>query len=203
MNGFAISRTHLLAMVLLIDNYDSFTYMLRDYILQCGETCLVIRNDEKTINEILKIHFSCIVISAGPKTPENAGIVLPLIEKIHAKVPILGICLGHQALGSFFGMKLKKATVPTHGKTSIIKIKPKHYLFKNLPENFEVMRYHSLILEQEKTSELEVVAHTMQGEVMAIAHQNFPLAGLQFHPESVLTVHGLQILKNWFEHIKK
>lgn len=190
-------------MVLLIDNYDSFTYMLHDYILQCGETCLVIRNDEKSLSEISELSFSSIVISAGPKTPDNAGITLPLIEKLHTIVPILGICLGHQALGSFFGMKLKRAAAPTHGKTSLITTNSEHFLFKNLPETFEVMRYHSLILEAEKTSPMETIAQTQQNEIMAIAHPKFPLAGLQFHPESILTVHGLQILKNWFGHIKR
>lgn len=189
-------------MVLLIDNYDSFTYLLRDYILQCGENCVILRNDEKSVAEILKFSFDSLVISAGPKTPESAGITMDLIDHLHNSKPILGVCLGHQALGIYFKMRLKKAALPMHGITSVIKANTHHFLFRNLESQQTVMRYHSLILEKNESKEMEVIAQTSSGEIMAIAHQSLPLAGLQFHPESIGTPSGLLMLKNWFAHIK-
>lgn len=188
-------------MVLLIDNYDSFTYILCDYILQCGESCLVVRNDEKSIEELQQLHFDSIVISPGPKTPETAGVTMQVIEHFYASKPILGVCLGHQALGIYFGMKLKKAFKPMHGKTSDIAVNTAHFLFQNLLPTQKVMRYHSLILEGENSNKLQIIATTQSGEIMAIAHKELPLAGVQFHPESVLTANGLQMLQNWFNGI--
>lgn len=185
-------------MVLLLDNYDSFTYNLRDYILQCGKECRVIRNDEMSLNEIEKINFSSAIISPGPKTPHEAGITMKFIERFHQTKPILGICLGHQAIGEFFGAKLTKAIKPMHGKTSIIKHN-NNFLFKNLPAEFEAMRYHSLILTELEKTELQIIATTKENEVMAIAHPTLKIEGVQFHPESILTEHGLQLMKNWFE----
>ncbi|MCS6818380.1 MAG: aminodeoxychorismate/anthranilate synthase component II [Chitinophagales bacterium] len=189
--------------VLLIDNYDSFSFILRDYIQQCSQDCFVVRNDEYTLSEIEAIAFDSIVISPGPKTPEFAGITMEIIRKFHTRVPILGVCLGHQALGIFFGMKLVKAIKPMHGKTSEIIISKEHLLFKGLDRKQTVMRYHSLVLMDEANENVEVIARTAQGEVMAIAHKRLPLAGVQFHPESVLTLNGLKMLQNWFRGISK
>jgi len=189
-------------LILLIDNYDSFTYNLRDYIVQIGHECLVIRNNEKTIEEIDGIAFDAAVISPGPKTPAQAGITLLFIKKYFRTKPILGICLGHQAIGAFFGWELIKAQQPVHGKTSVIETQPNHFLFKGLPAQFEVMRYHSLVLKQNNISEIEAVAHTLNTrEIMALQHKTLPLTGLQFHPESVLTPLGIAILRNWFETV--
>ena len=187
-------------MVLLLDNYDSFTYNLRDYMLQLGFECKVIRNDELSIEEIDALDFSSAVISPGPKTPHEAEITMKFIEHFHASKPILGICLGHQAIGEFFGAKLSKAEKPMPGKTSTI-THSNHFIFKNLPHEFEVMRYHSLSLNELEKTELQIVATTKQNEVMAIAHPVLKLVGVQFHPESILTKHGLQLMKNWFHAI--
>lgn len=187
-------------MVFLLDNYDSFTYMLRDYIFQAGLECTVVRNDEMSLDEMEALDFSSAVISPGPKTPHEAGITMKFIEHFHTSKPILGICLGHQAIGEFFGAKLAKAIKPMHGKTSPITHTP-HFLFKNLPDEFEVMRYHSLVLKEVEKTELQIIASTNENEVMAIAHPQLKLAGVQFHPESVLTPNGLQIMKNWFDSI--
>jgi anthranilate synthase/aminodeoxychorismate synthase-like glutamine amidotransferase len=188
-------------MVLLIDNYDSFTYNLRDYILQLGAECMVIRNDEMSLEEINTLRFSSVVISPGPKTPNLAGITLPFIEQFYNIIPILGICLGHQAIGEFFGAKLVKANRPMHGETSLV-YHQNHFLFKNVTQPFEAMRYHSLVLSEVENTPLQVVATTTSGEVMAIAHPQLRIAGVQFHPESILTPSGLQILKNWFDAIQ-
>jgi len=187
-------------MVLLLDNYDSFTYNLRDYILQCGKECIVLRNNEMSLEEIEKLNFSSAIISPGPKTPQQAGITVKFIDRFYKTKPVLGICLGHQAIGEFFGAKLVKAIKPMHGKTSVIRHN-KNYLFNNLPDEFEVMRYHSLVLQDVEKTELQITATTTENEVMAIAHPVLKLAGVQFHPESVLTPTGLQIMKNWFEFI--
>jgi anthranilate synthase/aminodeoxychorismate synthase-like glutamine amidotransferase len=176
--------------------------MLRDYILQCGFGCLVIRNDETGIDKIDASSFSAAIISPGPKTPATAGITNDFIARFHSSKPILGICLGHQALGQFFGMELHKAQHPMHGKTSVIKLR-KHPLFAGLPETVEVMRYHSLVVHPHKNSDMEVIATSMDdNEVMAIAHKHLPIAGLQFHPESILTPYGLQMIQNWLrQHV--
>ena len=187
-------------MVLLLDNYDSFTYNLYDYILQLGQQCLVVRNDEMSLEQISALNFSSIVISPGPKTPKEAGITMQLIERFYQTKPILGICLGHQAIGQFFGAELVKAAKPMHGKTSSITHNG-HWLFKNIPSPFEVMRYHSLVIEENLPKYLHLLAETNTREPMVIAHKNLPIIGIQFHPESVLTEHGLQLLKNWFEGI--
>jgi len=183
-------------MVLLIDNYDSFTYNLYDYILQCGETCRIIRNDELSLKEIEELSFSSAIISPGPKTPKDAGITLEFIKEYFYKIPIMGVCLGHQAIGEFLGASLVKATRPMHGKTSEIFTKA-HPIFEGLPSSFKVMRYHSLLLQQLPNSHLRVIAWTEEGEVMAVAHRHLPIVGVQFHPESILTEHGHQLMKNW------
>lgn len=187
-------------MVLLIDNYDSFTYNLYDYMLQLGQPCKVVRNDELSIDELEALNFSSAVISPGPKTPEDAGITMSFIQKFYQTKPILGICLGHQAIGEFFGAKLVK-TIPMHGKASVINCKV-HPLFAGLPQQIEVMRYHSLLLNGVDATPLQTIAVTADNETMALVHPQYKLAGVQFHPESILTPNGLTIMKNWFDFIK-
>jgi anthranilate synthase/aminodeoxychorismate synthase-like glutamine amidotransferase len=186
-------------MVLLIDNYDSFTYNLYDYILQLGLECLVIRNDEKTLAEIQKLKFNSIVISPGPGIPSNAGVTNELIKYYYNKKPILGICLGHQALGEFFGAKLVKSEKPVHGKTSTLFFND-NPLFFNITDTFEVMRYHSLVLKELKLP-LETIATTSIKEIMAFSHNELPIVGIQFHLESILTENGLLLMQNFFEKI--
>ncbi|MEZ4978839.1 MAG: aminodeoxychorismate/anthranilate synthase component II [Chitinophagales bacterium] len=188
-------------MVLLIDNYDSFTYNLYDYILQLGKSCIVLRNDEKSLKELSALEFTSIVISPGPCRPSSSGITMELIAAYYDKLPILGICLGHQALGEFFGAKLDYADKQMHGKTSRISLDLSAEIFKNLEPEIEVMRYHSLILKN-IGSPLKLIAQTASSEVMAIQHEHFPLVGLQFHPESILSPNGLEILANWFNWIE-
>ncbi len=187
-------------MVLLIDNYDSFTYMLRDYVLQCGQECRVIRNDEMTVDEIAELSFDSIIVSPGPKSPADVGITMEVIRKYKDTAPILGICLGHQAIGQVYGANLVQAAKPMHGKTSRIK-HTRHPIFNNIPEEIEVMRYHSLILENIAATPLKVIAETEAGEVMAISHPDKMIVGLQFHPESILSLYGLDMIRNWFEYI--
>ncbi len=188
--------------ILLIDNYDSFTYNLYDYFLQLGAECLVIRNNEIPFEEIHNISFDAIVLSPGPKKPENAGFMMELIAYYFDKIPLLGICLGHQGIGKFFGASLQKANLPMHGKTSSIHHQ-QHPLFKNLPEQYKVMRYHSLLLKELEQTPLLAIAQTEENENMAIAHPQLPIYGVQFHPESILTEHGLQLLGNWLTLVKR
>jgi len=187
-------------LVLLIDNYDSFTYMLRDYVLQCGQECVVVRNNEKTTEEIRGLSFDSIIISPGPRSPVEAGITLDVIRTFRDTVPILGICLGHQAIGQVYGAELVEAARPMHGKTSSIR-HTDHPVFKNIPEQIEVMRYHSLILKDLSSTKLGVIAATIDGEIMAIADPDRKVVGLQFHPESILSPYGLKMIQNWFEFI--
>lgn len=185
-------------MYLLIDNYDSFTYILQDYLLQVEEDCLVYKNDEVTVQQIQQLNPSRIIISPGPETPLQAGICMEVIREFHDKIPILGICLGHQALGMHFGADLVHAPYPMHGKTS--KVAHNHHpVFKNVSSPFLAMRYHSLVLENLQ-DELDVIANSDDdGCIMAIAHKHYPCLGIQFHPESIGTEVGLQILRNWKE----
>ena len=189
-------------MVLLIDNYDSFTYMLRDYVLQCGEQCLVIRNDEMSMAEIEALTFDSIIISPGPRSPADAGVTLELINRFRDHKPILGICLGHQAIGQVYGAELIPAARPMHGKTSKI-THSAHAIFDQIPETIEVMRYHSLILKDLSATALETIATTADGEIMALADPARKVAGLQFHPESILSPYGLKMIQNWFAYIRR
>jgi len=182
--------------ILLLDNYDSFTYNLYDYLLQTGVECQVVRNDTLPVSEFEYLDFQAIVLSPGPKRPSDAGGMMGLIGQWHTRVPILGICLGHQALGEFFGARLIKSRVPVHGKTSFIR-HDDHPMFTGIPQRFEVMRYHSLLLESLGGTPLEMSAATDDGEIMAFRHRSLPLWGVQFHPESILTEFGLIFLKNW------
>lgn len=188
-------------MVLLIDNYDSFTYNLYDYILQSEQECKVIRNDELSIEEIKQLEFDNIVISPGPCSPKESGVCMDVLNEFYSEKPILGVCLGHQAIGEYFDALLTKANKPMHGKTSEIII-TNHPIFNDLSNTITVMRYHSLILKDVKPP-LEIIAKTKEDEVMAIAHNSLPIVGLQFHPESILSPTGLKILDNWFKWIDK
>ena len=185
-------------MWVLIDNYDSFTYILHDYLLQTGHECAVYRNDEITLPQLTALAPQRIIISPGPETPLQAGITMDVIDHFHTRIPILGVCLGHQALGMYFGAKLVHTPYPMHGKTSEIH-HTDHPLFKNVPSPFTAMRYHSLAVTDFKDTPLEVLAHTADGTIMALAHKQYPCIGVQFHPESIGTEHGLQLLKNWAE----
>lgn len=185
--------------ILLIDNYDSFTYILKDYIEQCGVDCRVIRNDEIGLETLKLLQFDAIVISPGPKTPAEAGFVMALIGQFHRVCPILGICLGHQALAQYFGATIVKAKLPRHGKVDPMR-HTGSVMFKGIPATFQATRYHSLVAAN-IPAEIKVTC-TSGGEVMAIEHELFPLYGIQFHPESCQTEYGLQIIKNFIDTVK-
>ena len=188
--------------ILLIDNFDSFTYNLVDYFHQLNVTTIVKRNNIE-LQELESLEFNAIVISPGPGTPKDAGISLEVIKKYYTQIPILGICLGHQAIGQFFGWQLKKAIYPMHGKVSQVFYEP-HPLFSQLSNPFNAMRYHSLVIENPiKQSELKAIAYTKENEVMIVIHEQYPIVGFQFHPESILTSKGINLLKNWLGFINK
>jgi len=186
--------------ILLFDNYDSFTYNLLDLLKQEYEDISVVRNDELSLAELIEINPRAILISPGPGRPEQSGILMEMLHHFVGKVPILGVCLGMQAIGLHFGAKLVHANFPMHGKTSIIKHN-NHPMFFNIPQNSEMMRYHSLIL-KELPNELIQTSETTDAEVMSIVHKNLPIWGVQFHPESVLSKHGPLILRNWISHFQ-
>ncbi len=187
--------------VLLFDNYDSFTYNLHDYLCQLKAKVLVIRNDELSIEEIKKLSFDAIVLSPGPKRPKDAGILMDLVHQFINKKPILGVCLGHQAIGEYYGHSLTRAIQPMHGKTSSLTHNGNR-LFDHISTRFEVMRYHSLILHPLDPSPLEIIAQTKEKEMMAFAHQTLPVFGVQFHPESILSIDGLQMLSNFLQIVR-
>jgi anthranilate synthase component 2 len=181
-------------MILLLDNFDSFTYNLADYLEQAGATCKVLRNDT-SLEEISRYDYRGIVLSPGPGTPRQAGCMPAVIAHYHQKLPMLGICLGHQALGQFFGATLTKGLRPMHGKISEITTRP-DALFRAIPERIRVVRYHSLLLDT-IPPRLESLAETAEKEMMAFRHRQLPIRGLQFHPEAALSEYGFQMLKNW------
>ncbi len=183
--------------ILLLDNYDSFTYNLYDYLMQLGTEVEVFRNDMLQVETIKQRGYTAIVLSPGPKRPVNAGVLMELLDHYHQELPILGICLGHQAIGEYFGAQLKKANRPMHGKTSNI-THDNLGIFEGLPHPMQVMRYHSLILEQLPNC-LQATAYSPTGEIMALKHQEYPLWGVQFHPESILSPNGLSLLGNWLK----
>ncbi len=184
-------------MILMLDNYDSFTYNLVQYMGELGADMQVHRNDKITLDEIEKLSPSKIVISPGPCTPEKAGISVDVVKQFAGKIPILGVCLGHQSVASAFGGDIVKASRIMHGKTSMIHHDNKS-VFKGLPQPFQATRYHSLVVKRETLPDcFEVSAWTEQEEVMGIRHKELPVEGVQFHPESILTLQGKDLLKNF------
>ena len=185
-------------MIAVIDNYDSFTYNLVQYLGELGADLQVFRNDTVSVDELEALNPSHIVVSPGPGTPAEAGISNALIRRLGLRKPILGVCLGHQCIVEALGGRVVRAPRLMHGKTSAIY----HYstgLFQGIPSPFEASRYHSLIVEEPLPPELEVTAFTREGEVMALRHRCYPIYGVQFHPESVLTEHGKRILRNFLQ----
>jgi anthranilate synthase/aminodeoxychorismate synthase-like glutamine amidotransferase len=188
-------------MIAVIDNYDSFTYNLVQYLGELGSELLVLRNDAFKVSDLETIGLTGIVISPGPGTPDNAGLSLPVLERYAGKVPILGVCLGHQAIAQYFGGDIIRAPEPVHGKPSQI-YHNGDPLFNGLSTPFQAGRYHSLIVKRETLPEcLDVVAQTYDGLVMAIRHKILPLTGVQFHPESIITPAGKMILNNFVRGI--
>ena len=186
-------------MLLLIDNYDSFTYNLVHYLGELGAVCEVHRNDRITVDAVLKAKPKAIVVSPGPCTPDEAGICLDLIKRAGPTIPMLGVCLGHQALGQAYGGKVIRAALPMHGKMSAVKHSGKG-LFAGLPGKFEVTRYHSLIVERSSLPEtLEVTAETADGIIMGLQHKTHPVHGVQFHPESIASEHGHDLIANFLK----
>ena len=190
-------------MILLIDNYDSFSYNLYQLIGQIDDDIKVFRNDKITLDEISKLNPSMIVLSPGPGRPEDAGICIDIVKEFYDKIPILGVCLGHQSICMAFGGVISYASELMRGKSSIISLSD-DLIFKGLDKEITVGRYHSLSLKDETLpKELEVIARSDDGEIMAVKHEKFNVYGLQFHPESILTPDGLSILTNFSELIKE
>jgi anthranilate synthase component 2 len=186
-------------MLVLIDNYDSFTYNLVHFLGELGAPCRVFRNDKITVAEVLKLEPKGIVLSPGPCTPNEAGICCELIDKAGPTIPLLGVCLGHQAIGQVYGGTVLRAPVPMHGKLSKITHIGKG-LFKGLPKSYEVTRYHSLIVERKSLPDcLAVTAKTSDGLIMGLQHKSHPVHGVQFHPESIASEHGHALLANFLE----
>ena len=188
-------------MYIVIDNYDSFVHNLARYFELAGVETRVMRNDEITIKEIKALSPEALILSPGPCKPESAGICIEAVKKLGKTLPILGVCLGHQAIGEAYGAKTTRAEPPVHGKASLI-THDKNGLFDALPSPMAVGRYHSLHVELPKKSALQITAKTDDGEIMAIAHNTHPVYGVQFHPESVLTSHGQEIVDNFVQIVK-
>ena len=188
-------------MILVIDNYDSFTYNLVHYIGECDEEVVVKRNDEVTIAEISDLGPNKIVISPGPCTPKESGISMQVIDSFKENKPILGVCLGHQAIGAVFGANIIKAKELMHGKTSEIQ-HDGNFLFEGMPNNFTATRYHSLVIEEKTLSKDFIVnARTTDGSIMGIQHSKLNVSGVQFHPESIMTEDGKKLLSNFLNTI--
>lgn len=184
-------------MWILIDNYDSFTYILLHYLQQTGNECKVFRNDEITISRLKQLNPERIIISPGPETPLQAGITMEVIQHFHQDTPILGVCLGHQAMGMFFGGKLIHIPYPMHGKTSEI-IHNNHELYTDVPSPSNVMRYHSLAITDIEGTGLQPLSYTTDDNIlMSVAHNEYPCIGIQYHPESIGTNYGQQLINNW------
>ena len=184
-------------MILLIDNYDSFVHNLARYMERLGHKTQVVRNDDIDITSIREIVPQAIVLSPGPCSPNEAGICLQVVEELHAEIPMLGVCLGHQVIAAAMGAKVVRSTQPMHGRTSLIS----HYgsrLFTDIPESFRVCRYHSLTVVPDSLPQmLQLTAMAEDGTVMALQHRSLPVFGVQFHPEAILTEHGYQLLRNF------
>jgi anthranilate synthase component 2 len=191
-------------MILMIDNYDSFTYNIVQYFYDLGQEVVVKRNDEITIEDIKNMEgIDAIVISPGPCTPTEAGISVDVIKNFKGIYPILGVCLGHQSIGQAFGAKIVKAKCLMHGKTSKIHHNEKG-LFEGIPNPFTAVRYHSLVIDESTLPEdIEITARSDDGEIMAIEHKKYPIWGVQFHPESILTEYGHKLLENFLKMSKK
>ena len=186
--------------ILLIDNYDSFTYNLFHYISKFVKSVDVVRNDKITSNEIIRNKYDKIVISPGPGNPNQAGNCLKIVKSLHAIVPTLGVCLGHQIIGQVFGSKIIQAKELMHGKTSKI-ISKKKGILKNLPRNFEATRYHSLVIDKKTISkDLYITAETEKGLIMGVQHKIYDVHGVQFHPESISTKVGMKLIKNFINN---
>jgi anthranilate synthase component 2 len=186
-------------MLLMIDNYDSFTYNLVQYLGELGSEVKVLRNDECTVDEAVALRPSHVVISPGPCTPSEAGISLALIGRLAGKVPLLGVCLGHQSIGQAFGGKVVRARQVMHGKVSQVRHDGRG-VFAGLPSPFTATRYHSLVVERASLpAELEITAESEDGEIMGLRHRGLPVEGVQFHPEAMLTEHGHAMLRNFLE----
>ncbi len=189
--------------VLVLDNYDSFTYNLVQYVGELGASVRVVMNDEMTSDALLKIGARGLLISPGPCTPSDAGISLEAVMKVAGKIPVLGVCLGHQAIGQAFGGRVVRAERLMHGVTSPIE-HDGNGVFSRLPSPFEATRYHSLIVDRASLPEtLRVTAWTREGEIMGLAHTSLDVEGVQFHPESVLTTHGKALVANWVARVKR
>lgn len=187
-------------MILIIDNYDSFTFNLYQFVGSINQDVLVKRNDKITVEEIAKLKPSHIILSPGPGYPKDAGICEEVLQNLKESFPIMGVCLGHQAIGEVFGGAVAPAPQLVHGKQSKIKIKAKSKLFEGLQEDFLAARYHSLVVEKEGLpEELIVTAETEEGEIMAVKHRDYEVYGVQFHPESIMTPDGMQIIKNFLK----
>jgi len=186
--------------IILIDNYDSFTFNLYHYLSSLKTNVEVVRNDEIDEKQIIKKKYNKIVISPGPGNPNQSGNCIKIVKSLYKKIPILGVCLGHQIIGQVFGSKIIQAKILMHGKTSKIKSKKKGIL-KNLPKTFEATRYHSLIIEKKSISkDLEITAETDNGIIMGVQHKKFNIHGVQFHPESIKTKLGMKILRNFINY---
>ena len=185
-------------MLLVVDNYDSFTYNLVQYLGELGADMRVVRNDEVTVDDVeTEIRPEKILISPGPGTPDDAGISLEVIDRFAGKLPILGVCLGHQAIGQHFGGKVVRAPEPVHGKPVMVRHDGRT-IFDGIPQDFNAGRYHSLVVSKDSVPDcLEVSAESPDGLVMALRHTNLPVEGVQFHPESILTEHGKHLLQNF------
>jgi len=186
-------------MLIIIDNYDSFTYNLYQYLGELGANMRVFRNDKISVEEIAEMNPEKLLVSPGPCTPNKAGISCDAIKYFAGKIPVFGVCLGHQSIGQVFGGKVIRARRLMHGKTSPITHDNKG-VFAGLPNPFDATRYHSLIIEKESCPDcFEITAHADEDEIMGIRHKELPIFGVQFHPESILTTHGKQLLKNFLE----
>ena len=184
-------------MIVVIDNYDSFTYNLVQYLGELGADLRVIRNDAATVDEVIAMKPAKIVVSPGPCTPKEAGISCEVIRRLGSRVPLLGVCLGHQCIGDVYGGRVIRAERLMHGKTSMIQHTGRGVL-AGMPNPFEAIRYHSLLVERATLpADLEITAETAEGEIMGLQHRRFPVYGVQFHPESILTQNGKQILKTF------
>lgn len=191
-------------MILILDNYDSFTYNLYQYVGSINPDVMVVRNDRITIDKIRELKPAHIIISPGPGFPRQAGISIEVVQRLGAEIPVLGVCLGHQAIGEAYGGRIVHGPEPVHGKTARARLNQSCPLFNKMPENIEVGRYHSLVIERDSLpKELEITAETPDGLIMGIQHRYYPVFGVQFHPESVLTPEGLKIIENFLLYHKE